>query len=226
MSRELSSFVEAKEPKPRDEETEMIKRTEEFFEAKSEAVTSIDSLASEVKGKKVVLYGPSWAGKTTLAIHLASKLGKTLYIDSDMNFPVMDLAKRLKADLIYKQAKSFEQAFYLMRSTTADAVIIDSLSGLMGHLIDRLRPGNPRITLLSAQLQDQLVRLCRSFNTSIIVTHVGADFKRGERIRINQALLRYIDVIIKVDYDAEGKRYVSLQRRIPVETPEFTFQAL
>ena len=211
-----------------DEEEEMVKRSEEFFAPKGEEVkvSSIESLTQEVKGKKVVLYGPSWSGKTTLTLHLCKYLGKTLYLDSDQNYPIQELAKKLKLDLIYKPVKSFEQAMHLMRTTTADTVIIDSLSGLVGHLIDRVGIGNPRLALLNAQYQDRLIRLCRNFGTSIIITHLGADFKRGERIRINQALLRYIDVIIKVDFDAEGRRFIEVQRRIPIESPSFEFRGV
>jgi len=216
--------VEAR--KTAEEEERMVKEAEEFFTSKGGAITSIEGLAREVKGKKCVVYGLSWSGKTTLALHLARHLGKVLFIDSDVNFPVQEMAKKLGVDLIYRQAKSFEQAMHLMRTTTADTVIIDSLSGLVGHLIDKVGIGNPRLALLNAQYQDRLIRLCRNFGTSIIITHLGADFKRGERIRINQALLRYIDVIIKVDFDVEGRRFIEIQRRIPIESPSFEFRGV
>jgi len=183
----------------------------------------VEMLVQEIKGRRVVLYGPSWAGKTTLVLHLAPHLGKVLFIDTDRNYPVEETAKKLRADLIYRQARSFYQAFYFMRGTQADTVIVDSLSGLIGSLIEEEGAGSPRIALLSAQLQDQLIRLCKNFNTSIIVTHVGADFRRGgERVRINQSLLRYIDVLLKVDSDSEGKRHVYVQKREVVESPSFT----
>jgi thymidine kinase len=188
--------------------------------------SALNIITNYVKGYRCVLYGPSWTGKTTLAILLIPRLGKALYIDSDVNFPVQQMAEKVKADIIYRQVRSFEEAFSYMRGIRTDAVVVDSLSGLMSQLIEREGAGSPRITLLSAQLQDQLVKLCKRFNTSIIVTHIGIDFKRGERIKMNQALLRYIDVIIKVDADANGRRTVTIQRRTLVENPDYILQIL
>ena len=226
MSIEDFARKEVEARKTAEKEERMVKEAEELFAPRGGAITSIEGLAKEVKGKRCVIYGESWTGKTTLALHMAKHLGKVLFIDADTNYPVQEMVKRLGLDLIYKQAKSFEQTYHFLRSTTADTVIIDSLSGLVSNLIDRLGIGNPRLALLNAQYQERLIKLCMHFGTSIIITHLGADFRRGERIRINQALLRYIDLIIKLDRDIEGKRFIEVQRRIPIESPSFEFRGV
>jgi len=188
-----------------------------------EKINPIEKLARIIKGKKVVIYGASWSGKTTLAIHLIPHLGATLYLDSDGNYPVEEMAQKLNAKILYKRVDNFVQAIKAMENVNMDAVIIDSMSGLIASLYEKEGVGSPRVTLLSAQYQERLIKLSEKFNTAIIITHVGADFRRqSERIRINQALLRYIDVIVKLDI-VNGKRKIIVQKREPVEKPDFEF---
>ena len=186
-----------------------------------EKENKFEKFAEKIKGKKVVLYGPSWAGKTTLVIHTLPYLGTTLYLDSDQNYPIPDLARKLNADVIVKPVNSFPMAIKIIKEFEGDTVVVDSLAGLISQLYDKEGAGNPRVNLLSAQYQEQLIRNCKKFNTAIIITHVGADFRTGgERIRINQALLRYIDTIVKLDV-IDGKRVIKIQERTVVEKPDF-----
>ena len=190
---------------------------------KFEKENKFEKLAERIRGKKVVLYGPSWSGKTTLIVHTVPFLGTTLYIDTDQNYPLNQVFTKLKANVVVKPVNSFALAVKAMREFEGDTVVVDSLAGLISQLYEKEGIGSPRINLLSAQWQEQLIRACRKFKTAIIITHVGADFRTGgERIRINQALLRYIDTIIKLDV-INGKRILKIQERTIVEKPDFEF---
>jgi len=180
-----------------------------------------EKLAERIRGKKVIVYGAAWSGKTTLVLHLLPHLGTTLYIDSDMNYPIESTIRRLKASAFVRRINNFPLAIKAMEEFTGDTVVVDSLAGLISQLYERETVGSPRINLLSAQYQEKLIRTAGKFKTAVIITHVGADFKTGaERIRINQALLRYIDMIIKVDVENE-RRILRIRERKPVESPEF-----
>jgi len=188
-----------------------------------EKENKFEKFAEKIKGKKVVLYGPSWSGKTTLIVHTVPYLGATLYIDTDQNYPLSQVFEKLKANVVIRQVNDFSSAIKAMRKFEGDTVVVDSLAGLIAQLYEKEGTGSPRINLLSAQWQEQLIRTCKKFNTAIIITHVGADFRTGgERIRINQALLRYIDAIVKLDV-INGKRVIKIQERTVVEKPDFEF---
>jgi len=82
--------------------------------------------------------------------------------------------------------------------------------------------------LLSSQSQERLIKTAMDrFETVIIITHIGADFQTGgERIRINQALLRYIDVLVKIQVLNKGgkgiRKVITMERKVE-ENPEFVF---
>jgi len=182
----------------------------------------LDELVEKVRGKTVVIYGESWSGKTTLAYALAKKLGKTLYLDADKNY---QFKHNDNVDVV--QINSFADATEAIKNAEGyDAVVIDSMSGLVADVIGMIGAGNPRAVLISTQSQENLVKAAKKkFNTVIIVAHVGADLRTGgERIRVNQSILRFADALIRV-MALKDRRIVKVMTRKPIDEPQFEVYA-
>jgi len=177
----------------------------------------IAELVERIKGKTVVIYGESWVGKTTLAYAIARRFNNALYLDTDHNydFPQNNNVTVLKVD-------GFGEAIKAIENNTGDVVVVDSVSGLIANLFEVMGAGNPRTVLISSQSQERLVKSAKkNFKTVIIIAHVGADFRSGgERVRMNQSVLRYVDTLIRV-LKMGDKRVVKVTERKIVEEPDF-----
>jgi hypothetical protein len=101
-------------------------------------------------------------------------------------------------------------------------VVVDSVSGLIANLFEVMGVGNPRTVLVSSQSQERLIKSAKkNFKTVVIVAHVGANFRSGEeRVRMNQSVLRYVDMLVRV-LKLGDRRVVKVTERKVVEEPQF-----
>ena len=190
----------------------------------------MEKLAQKIKGKVVLVFGPSMVGKTTLALHLSKYFESPLYFRIDRNID-LEKIKKINENLKVIDVNSYNELLQQLdykQLKNYDLVIVDSLTGLNEELEARYRP--PKLYLELSRMQRQVIfRLSRvkPFVTSLIITHSRLEDFETRTIgpSINNKVLKHIDLVLQVYKDREGNRIVKLwaERKLP-EKPEFKIE--
>jgi len=134
----------------------------------------MEQLVNKIKGKVALIFGPSMAGKTTLALHLSKYFKKPIYFRIDKNLDDSEI-KKINENLEIVDVNSYSDLLSHLNYQNLrgyDLAIIDSLTGLNEELEQRYKP--PKLYLELSRMQRIVIfRLSRMkpFITSLIVTH-------------------------------------------------------
>jgi recombination protein RecA len=164
------------------------------------------------RGRVTEIFGPESSGKTTLALHVASRAqragGAAAYIDAEHALDI-EYAKKLGVDvdnLLVSQPDTGEQALeiceILVRSGAVDVVVIDSVAALVPKAEIEGEMGDSHVGLQARLMSQALRKLAGAINrsrTSVIFINqlrekIGIMFGNPETTTGGRALKFYSSV--------------------------------
>jgi len=172
-------------------------------------------IAEEIKGKVALFFGPSMAGKTTLALYVSLHYEKPLYLRVDKNLTVEEITnfnKNIDVRDVYSYEGLLSELSDPSKLRTYDLIIVDSITGLNEELEARYKP--PKLYLELSRMQRQVIfrlNAVKPVITSIVITHSRlSDFeKKIIEPSLNNRVLKFVDVVYYI-YKEGDKRKVKL----------------
>jgi len=194
-------------------------------------VNGIKQFEEKVKGKVAVLFGQYMIGKTLLALQLARNFKNPLILKIDTNYPAeyYEISKATIKD-IQNQYSIINEIKNIPKST--DLVVIDSITSLQSMIVGE-KMFSPRAYLEYNNLCDWIAKKLGDLKkiqglTSILIAHERLkDWESKEVVpRVNQIMLRHIDVMFRMVREDNGDRVVKLvfERKVDQVKPNYKFE--
>ncbi len=194
------------------------------------------------RGRIVEIYGPEASGKTTLTLHAIAECQKTggvaAFIDAEHALDVR-YAKALGVDptrLLLSQPDNGEQALEitetLIRSTSVDLIVIDSVAALVPKAEIEGDMGDPHMGLqarLMSQALRKLTSIAHKTNTTVMFINqlrmkIGVMFGSPETTTGGKALKYYSSIrldIRRIGALKHGDRILGNRTRVKVVKNKF-----
>ncbi len=182
---------------------------------------------AKIKGKVAIIFGKSFAGKTTLAHVLTNFFKKTLYIAVDKNFDP-EFFKEIASNVEYRRVYSVQQFKGVIRSlqneNNHDYIVIDSITSVASYILQG--DPSPRKYNQLNSLYDWVFGVLSNLKpkvTSVIIAHDKLkDFESQETVpKMSINSLRHVDVVLRI---ADNYEIQLFRERKPVKMPVFSIR--
>ena len=189
----------------------------------------LQQFAEKIKGKLVLVWGPSLSGKTTFVLNVSRYFNKPLYFRIDKNLSY-DQIKEYSSSIEIVDVNTYDQLLLELKKEDIkdyDLLIVDSLTGLNESLMQVYKP--PKLYNEIANSQSLIMYKLASFKpniTSIVVTHSRIeDFeKRTVGPSINNKVLKYVDLAYKVIRNDEGVSIKKWLERKAIKVDDYNIE--